>query len=64
MKTYYTSNVCIQPYCSVRLICLAYNESKARIMFDKYIDNNGYCNKEYTIKQLSEGKVKDFICIE
>ncbi len=64
MNTYYTSNVCIQPYCSVRLICLANSKRKAKIMFDKYIDNNGYCNKEYTIKQLFEGKVKDFTCIE
>ena len=64
MNTYYTSNVCIQPYCSVRLVCLAFNERKAKIMFDKYIHNNGYSNKEYTIKQIFEGKVKAFTCIE
>ncbi len=65
MNTYYTSNICRESYCSIRLICLANNVKEAKIFFDKYIDNrNKCCSKEYIIKQLLEGKIKNFTCIE
>lgn len=70
MNTYYTDNIVNISYTSIRLIVSAISENKAREIFEMYIKDtkgnnafySGHINKDFTIKRLINGKVKEFFC--